>query len=697
MTDPSFSLAGDFPPMDHAQWTELASAALKGAPLKKLVQQIGGLEIQPLYTRTAKEPATGWPGFAPFVRGARADQPRWDIRQVYRQPSLDALNNAILTDLARGVTSVDIVLDSALRAGRDISVAPLAADGAPVANLADLERGLERVYDDLASVSIDGGAAAGPAAALTIALAKKRGHDPQRYRGRLQLDPVGSWLTSAAASSSVEAQMMMMTDVAAYTHAEWPQIRAIRVDGAAYHDAGAYDSDELAAILATGVAYLEALSSAGLTPAEAARQVTLRVALDAEMFAGIAKLRALRQTWGRVLQAANAESAVRQLHIEATTSRAMMTQRDPWVNMLRTTSACVAAATGGADSIHVRPFDEAVGLPDELSLRVARNTQVILQDESNLGQVIDPAGGAWYIESLTRAMAEAAWARFQDIQREGGIIASLRAGLVQERIDASWAERETALARRKAPLTGVSEFPNLDERKIPDRQPDPANALQTARTRLAQNPRPTEVRWARGAQPAETTVRAIEAAAAGATIDQLLAAWTDGQPTGGNAPARPLAVRRRAAGFEALRDASDRHQERAGYRPQVLLAKLGPLSEHIARATYAKNFFEAGGIESLDAVPVDAGSVAAVVSRNPSAKMAIICGTDARYADEAAAVATALKAAGIARVYLAGRPGEHEASYRAAGIDEFIFIGANVLALLQGAHAFIEQDAGDRS
>ena len=525
-----------------------------------------------------------------------------------------------------------------------------------------------------------------------IAMWSARGRTPQSYRGILNVDPVGAW---AEEGGAIERGLRRLGDVAAYVHAEWPAARTARVDTSPYHDAGAAESDELAILLATGVSYLQAMTDAGLSVSDAARQLILRVPLDADLFVGVAKLRALRQTWARVLQASDATDALSSVQVEATTSRTMMTQRDPWVNMLRTTVVCFSGAVGGADTIHIRPFDEAIGLPDDFSLRVARNTQAILQDECHLDQVIDPAGGAWYVEQLTKRLAEAAWAEFQTIQGEGGIVAALRSGRIHDRIDATWAARERDLARRKEPITGVSEFPNLGESSIPDRQPArlaplvPAGRIECGA-------------WPRGLAAGETTRLAVKAAAEGATLDQLLAAWDEAfndTPVVATNP-RALPYRPRAAAFEALRDASDQHLATTGQRPRVLMAKLGPISEHTARVTYAKNFFEAGGIEALDTDGLERpDDVAGLLSAHPGVKLAVLCGDDARYQSEAPSAARALKAAGIQKVYLAGRPKAQEATYRNAGVDEFIYIGVDVQDVLERAHAALQtpfSPSGDR-
>jgi methylmalonyl-CoA mutase len=299
----------------------------------------------------------------------------------------------------------------------------------------------------------------------------------------------------------------------------------------------------------------------------------------------------------------------------------MTTRRDPWVNMLRTTVACMAAGVGGADAVTVLPFDEALGLPDAAARRLARNTSLILMAESHLARVIDPAGGSWYVERLTDELSRAAWAWFQEIERAGGQAAGLSSGLVGRRLAASWEERSRGLAKRREPITGVSEFPNLDEAPL---------------TREAAPPAP-----------------------------------------GGGLPK----VRRDEA-FERLRARSDGHLAATGVRPRAFLAAMGPAAEHGARAAFAANLFRAAGIEPVqDPESVDAGTAAEAFAAS-GATVACLCASDARYADEAESVATALASAGAAWVVLAGRPGERQDAYDAAGVDEFVFAGCDAVAFL---------------
>jgi methylmalonyl-CoA mutase len=307
----------------------------------------------------------------------------------------------------------------------------------------------------------------------------------------------------------------------------------------------------------------------------------------------------------------------------------MATRYDPWVNLLRGTVACFAAGVGGADVITVAPYDIARdGVAGDLGRRMARNTQSLLVDESGIGRVADPAGGSFFVERLTDEMAHAAWAWFQEIERAGGMVAALEAGLVQRRIEATWAARREAIAHRRDPITGVSEFPDIAE-PVPPAPEVPAPAAAT--------------------------------------------------------PFPPLADVRYAEPFESLRARADRRSKTTGERPAVFLATLGRAADHTARATFAANLFAAAGIRALDAGDLIPGEDAGAAFAASGARLACICSSDAVYAERAAEVARALAAAGAARVYLAGRAGDAETTLREAGVDEFAFVGCDALDLLSRA------------
>ena len=318
--------------------------------------------------------------------------------------------------------------------------------------------------------------------------------------------------------------------------------------------------------------------------------------------------------------------------IAAETAWRMMTRRDAYVNMLRTTIAVAAAGLSGADAVTVLPHTAPLGLPDAFARRIARNTQLVLLEESNLARVADPAAGSGALEAMTQELCTAAWAAFREIEQAGGVWAALESGLVQRHAATVRAERERAVARRTDILTGTNEFPDINE-TVPA-------VLDVAPAALPKD----------------------EAAVTAAALPRI----------------------RLAEPFEQLRDASDKILAATGARPKVFLATLGKPADFNARANFAKNFFEAGGIEAVGGR--DGPSPPAVAFKASGATLACLCGSDKTYDSEAEAAATALKAAGARHVYLAGRPGAKEENLRAAGVQTFIHDGCDVLATLQAAY-----------
>ncbi|MFE5242514.1 MULTISPECIES: methylmalonyl-CoA mutase subunit beta [unclassified Streptomyces] len=579
------SPASDFPDPSHDQWQSLVEGVLRrsgkevtgAAAEEALSTALGdGLTARPLYTSADGSADPGMPGFAPFTRGSRAvgnTTNGWDVRQRHALTDPVRLNEALLGDLENGVTSLWLAVGG--------------PGGVPVEGLA---RALEGVYLDLAPVAIDAGAGTGPAVRELLRLHEARGHAKETLRGNLGADPLGQ-----AARGGTEPEFGDAVHWARVCSSEYPGLRALAVDALPYHEAGGSAAEELGLSLATGVACLRELTAAGLSVEEACGQLEFRYAATADQFLTIAKLRAARRLWSRVAEVCGAPGAGAQRQ-HAVTSSVMMSRRDPWVNMLRTTLACLGAGVGGAESVTVLPFDHALGLPDAFARRIARNTSTILMEESHLARVTDPAGGSWYVERLTEELSSAAWSFFQEIERAGGQAAALRSGMIRERLAATWAARSRDLARRREPVTGVSEFPAIDERPV-EREPAPA------------------------------------------------------APSDGGLPR----VRRDEA-FEALRARSDRYLAATGSRPRVFLAALGPASAHTARASFAANLFLAGGIEPVqEPASVDASTAAAAFGAS-GATIACLCSTDALYAEQAEDVAAALRAAGAEQVFLAGRP-----------------------------------------
>jgi methylmalonyl-CoA mutase len=605
-----FTLGAEFPAVTRERWLKLVEGVLKGADFDKLVSQSHeGLRIEPLYAK-AERPV-------PLLAGHEG---RWRIVQRVDHPDPEAANELALADLEGGADALTLVFPEA----------PTARGfGLGARTVEELDRALRGVRLELVHLRLEAGQAGFGAAALFGALADRRGQVLAELDVDLGLDPIGAAAASGTMPEAWEAVAARCAGTLAALSGRGFKGRTFLADGRPYHEAGSGEAQELAAVLATGVAYLRALEAGGHRLDAARDALSFLLMADADEFLTIAKFRALRRLWARIEGACGLEPMPLRLHAE--TSWRRTTRRDSWVNMLRATMAVFSAGVGGADTIAALPFTAAIGLPDGFARRIARNTQLILMEEASLWRVADPAAGAGGFEALTDALCDKAWSLFQEIEREGGLMASLEAGALQGRIAAVRRARERAVATRKDPITGTSEFPDLAEAPVNVLLPSPRRG--------------------------------------------------EGDPTS----IAPLPSIRLAEPYERLRDASDAQLARTGARPKIFLANLGPLAAFTARATFAKNFFEAGGIEAVTNDGFSSPEAAARAFALSGAKLACLCSSDEIYESHAAPVAGALQQAGAHAVYLAGRPegvGQH---LTAAGLSSYVFAGCDALAILSDA------------
>jgi methylmalonyl-CoA mutase len=648
----------EFEPVSYESWRELVARDLEGAPFeKKLVKRVAGIDVEPLYAPGRARPATaGLPGFAPYTRGSwalGAAEMGWDVRAEISLASPSAARDAILEELNGGASSISLVTVDSER-GR----------GVVLGSLADLDTVLEHVALERVPVALSAGTAALEMAAGVVEVAAQRGVKLAALHGSFGADPIGTLAALGTLLSSLDVALDELAALARWTAEHMPGVRAVSVSTSAYHDAGADAASEVGIALATGVAYLRALSAAGMSVSDAARQIDFRFSIGRDFFVEMAKLRAARRTWARVVQAAGGDESAQAMIIHARTSFRTKTQRDPWVNLLRATAESFSAAAGGADSITTSAFDEALGESDEFARRMARNTQHLLRHESNLHRVVDPAGGSYYVETLSEELAQRAWQKLQALERAGGIAAALVEGSLQRELVEALAADRKAVETRRLPITGVNEFPNVSEERL--------------RRGAFEHDATTSPVGVDSLDPARLVEAARERLRRGESFAALRVALSSGIP----ARAQVLLRERLAQPFEALRELADR-KAASGKRPTVFLANLGSIAEHKARAGFAQNFFEAGGFAVLGNDGFASAEAAAEAFAKSGAELACLCASDGVYAELAEPTARALAASGPKAVVLAGSPGEREAAYRAAGVSDFIFVGINACQALR--------------
>ena len=681
----TLDLTAEFPPLDTADWRALVERDLRGAPFEKklITHTYEGIRVEPLYTADHATGIAERTGSFPYTRGATTQSEpdrAWDLRQERAEPLPNDLNAAILADLEQGVTSVTIRVDAAGRQGLDPDDAEAArlvgTDGASLATLDCWRRAFEGVHLEMIGVALEAGAAFDAGAAMVAALWNDKGVKADQCRGAFNADPLAVLARDGRLPGSLDNAMKRAGELAAWTKANYPHVTSIRVGSAPYHHAGATAAQDLAFSIATGIEYLRTLASAGLSPTDANRQMVFSSAVGCHFFLASSKLRAARRLWARVLEASGVDPAEATMRTHVRTSKRVLTDRDPWVNLLRNTASVFAAAVGGADVVTSASFDQARGLPSARGARLARHTATILTEEAHLLRVADPAGGSWYLEKLTDELCEKAWPIVRAIESRGGMAKALAGGFVHEQLDAALDERTRRLSTRKAALVGISEFPNPTEQHLEHPTASPASVLGAARRDVLEH---REI----AAQDAFTAAgmdAMVEGAGAGVTLGRLAQAVFEGEP---ETIDRPVIPHPYAEAFEALRDAVDEHEHAMGLRPRACLVQLGTLAECSARAGFATGLLEAGGFEIVSTDPAEDIAALAKTFAESGASIAVICSTDKRYESSLDDLARALHRAGARTVVLAGNPGKNEADYRAAGVDRFIFIKCDVLQTLR--------------
>ena len=611
-------LAAGFPLADEEQWRKRVDGVLKGGAFEKLISRSDdSIAIQPIYQRRV---------------GPRAPRPSGDWRVLARVDHPDAAlaNAQALDDLTNGADGLAVIF-----AG---------AGGAYGYGLADHDAAsLDALFSDVRldvgmGLECDLGPRAEEQALAIAALVERRGADLPALDLSFGLDPLGALARSGHARENWPQTAQNLGRFVAALKARGFKGPLVAADARAVHAAGGSQAQELAFALSAGVGYLRALDEAGFGLEAARAAIAFRLAADADEFLSLAKFRALRLLWARVAEACGLSPRPARIHGE--TAWRMMSVRDPWVNVLRGAMAAFSAGLGGADGVSVLPFTQAIGLPDAFARRLARNSQLVLLEESHLGFVADPAAGAGAFEALTQALCEKAWRLFQTVEAQGGLYGALERGDFQSEVAKVAEARRRDVARRKTPLTGVSDFADLGEAKV--------ETLAAARPRFVYE---------------------------------------------GERHAAPLAPERLAEPFEALREASDAALARDGRRPAIFLANLGAIAAFGARASFAKSLFEAGGVETLGNDGFANASEAAAAFAASGAKLACLCSSDETYAAMAEETAHALKSAGARKLFLAGRPGEREAALKGAGVDGFVFVGCDALAALRAAREAIASAA----
>ncbi len=652
-----------FPAPSFAEWKQEVEKSLKGKPFEKLYSTTyENITIQPIYTRHDVEKLAyieQYPGFANYVRGTRSNgyiKEPWKVSQEIFASSPTEWNEIVKHDLEKGQTEIHIVLERL---------------GFPVTSLDDIEAMFSDISLDKYSLRVDAGAQSLSFLALFAAYLQQRQIPFDAVHGTIGMDPIGVLAETGKLSASVAALYDVMAAVTKWAKENMPDVKTVIVRGEPYHNGGANAVQELAFAFATAVEYIRACLERGVAIDAIAPRIQFSFSVGSNFFMEIAKLRAARLIWSNIVKAFGGSESSQKIAMHARTSYFTKTVYDPYVNMLRAAAEAFAATVGGTDSLHVSPFDEAIRPADEFSRRIARNTQLILFEEAHIANVIDPAGGSYYVETLTAQVAEETWKLFQQIEAKGGIVQALADGFVQEQVEAVARQRQKNVETRKEKIVGTNFYANLAEEPL-----EKINESQAQRSSSSIIDEEHVAALQAGFANQQWIETAVDMALRRATAQEIEAALKTEEAS---IHVKPITQWRLAEPFERLRQASEAHLEKYGERPAVHLINIGNIPNYKARADFITGFFEAGGMAVEKSEGVHSAEEAVSEAINASGTHYVICGSDESYVDIVPALAKAFKQAKPnAKLYVAGKqPADVEQIFIEAGVDGFIHIGSN--------------------
>ncbi|WP_227937675.1 methylmalonyl-CoA mutase family protein [Alkalihalobacillus deserti] len=686
MVKKSLNQFSEFDIPSYEQWREITEKSLKGASFEKrlVTDTYEGISLQPMYR---KEDAVNLPflqslpGKTPFTRGTKALTYGWDVNQEINVGTPTAFNEVARHDLSKGQTSLNIVLDTLTKRGINANDAAsgVGKAGLSISGIDDVTDALKDI--DLANVPIyvNTGANSLPILALFISHLEQSGRPVEDLHGCIGMDPIAELVTNGTLAYELEDCYTLMADVTQWAIENTPNLQAVLIHGNVYHDGGSSAVEELAFALATGVEYLHALTTRGVEVNKAASSIRFSFSVGSDYFMEIAKLRAARTLWSRIVETFGGNEEAQKMTMHARTSAWTKTIFDPYVNILRATTEAFSAAVGGADSIHVSCFDEAIQKSTAFSRRIARNTSIILKEEAHIARSIDPAGGSWYVEFLTNEVAKKAWELFQETERKGGISQALIKGFPQKVVEQTASKRVKNISRRRDIFVGTNMYVNMEEKELDRLAVDETSQIED---HINQVKRRAHKSVGSLVAILNKTKAAIQVAKQGASLGEIADA------TGRNPEAvvsiKAIKPSRGAIQFEELRLIIDKNEEKTGERPTVFLANLGPIASHKSRADFAAGFFGVGGFDVIQNNGFASAKEAADAAIASNADIVIICGKDEDYQQEAIPLAQSIKEASEQiTVLLAVKPSEDDqVKFKEAGISEFVHIGSNCYDVL---------------
>jgi methylmalonyl-CoA mutase len=695
-------LKNDFPVLSFEDWKNQVEKDLKGESFdKKLITKTyEEINLQPLYTSNDIKDLpqiNNFPSFQNYLRGNNVSgytSRSWEIAQEYNQSLPEDLNEALRSDIKRGLNSINIVIDNPTKLGIDADqskAGEVGKDGLSISGV----RKMQVLFKDIdltnQPINISGGFSALPITLLFTAYANETRTSLMNIKGSITSDPYEYLLTKGDLPNSLNQiydEVKLSTELMIKSNSP---IKTIGVSGLAYNNAGANAVQELAFTLATAVEYLDEMISRGLKSDDVAKRIKFTFGIGSFYFMEIAKLRAARLLWSKILEAYEVKEENRKIFIHGTTSQFNQTYFDPFVNSLRTTTEAFSAIVGGVDSLQTNAYDESFNESDDFARRLARNTQIILKEESHLDQVIDPAGGSYFVEKLTDDIAHAAWKLFQTIEEKGGMLKAIQTGFVQDEITKISDLKKNDFAKRKSVLVGTNMYANPKEEMMQLKNPD-LNEIYKKRVEYIQKYKVNgdnkkhssileKLQNIADTKSYDLIDNAVDAFLEGASLGEVSKSIRASAEKG--ISVTPLNQFRLSEMFEELRIASENYKKKTGSKPKVFLSTMGPLKQFKGRADFSRAFFEVGGFEIIYPNGFSTTDEGVKVAIESKAQAVVICSTDDTYPELVPQIVKGIKEKSKdVSVILAGYPKDQIEEHKKSGIDDFIYLGADVHSII---------------
>ena len=680
-------LMSDFAPHSKEEWRDAVDKLLKGKSYEKimLTKTYENITLDPIYRKDDWEKLdhiSELPGSGNKIRhndvNGYQNNP-WQIAQEIAYPTTEECNQALLNDLNRGQNAINLVLDEATKSGLDPDQAneqQVGRNGVSIASLQDIEDLFKNISQEAIDIQIQAHSIALPICSLVAAHLRNQNVEMKNIHGCVGMDPLSELAKDGSICLSLEQAFKEMFYLTKWAAKNSPQMRTIVIDTIPYHEAGASAVEEIAISLSTAITYIREMLQKGIHINVIAKHIQFNFAIGSNFFMEIAKFRAARMVWAKVLEEFGAKEDAQKMYIHAKTSSFNKSQTDIYVNMLRTTTEAFSAVMGSVDSIHVSSFDEIVRKPSEFSRRISRNQQLILKEECHFDHVTDPAGGSWYIESLTSLLADKIWVTFQKIEEDGGMLNALQNNTIQNMLAEIAETRKANIAKRKDVFVGVNMYANPLEKGIEQSEDEYAETVNDRMEKIVNLRKDIEIHI----NYENVFASLIKAFQNGATLGQVvdvLRAEEDEWPH-----IEAIKQFRITEMFEELRANINHFIKKGNDKPEILLVKFGNLKQYKARTDFSRGFFEVGAFDVKESEVFTNPQVAAQKIVEQKDKIVVLCSSDDAYPEIVPSFLEQFNESNKPIIVLAGYPKDHIENFKKAGIDYFIHLRANAYDIL---------------